>query len=382
MGKKGKRSPRKGKKGGSGGSPGTGPSLVDAAWAAKAPPTPLGNSGIQLAANIAAMKIGGSSTKPARRRKAHSAKKANRPAPAKMPSEGDSVWCLDSQPWSGKEGMWRKGYEVEAVYNETRTIDAIKSKPSERFQYVFKVISQINGAKRDEVLCGAAEVAAMRTEIAAATAALEDLGPELTAKFTNVEDNDDDDETMQDPRTCAILEILYKDLSPPGAMPPGGPWARLPKLNRLVLVGVTLPAGGLLDVISGCGPRLKALVLQDMKLEALPTELGTTCRALEVLYADNNDLVSLPASLFTLPKLRILSLAGNFRLTALPKTIVNFTQLDNALTVDEQMPHFLDLSGCEFLVVPPYSVVEDEDKFNHWEAVRDWFENRDGSEGR
>ena len=112
---------------------------------------------------------------------------------------------------------------------------------------------------------------------------------------------------------------------------------------------------------------------RDCGLEALPHEIGTACRELEELHADGNGkLAALPASLCTLPKLRVLNLRCCAALTALPPEIVRLTQLDGALGED----HGLDLTQCEALVTPPYSVVEDSN--DHFAAVRDWFAQQRG----
>jgi len=241
----------------------------------------------------------------------------------------------------------------------------------------------------------------------------EPLHPTLVAEL-------DDDE---DPATCTILSLSDMDLRAGGAMPSADEWAKLPALKVLFLEEVKLPAAGLRAVLAGCPqlnelyltyvkfgaveggigavagqladapvgrelpltlslgsveawgragdalarlfagcPRLRVLYIPECGLKALPSALGTHCRVLEELDARRNELAgvgAVPASLCTLPKLRVLNLRGNRKLTALPPEIVGLTQLDGAL--DEGVDgegHWLSLDGCDALVAPPYRIVE------------------------
>lgn len=239
---------------------------------------------------------------------------------------------------------------------------------------------------------------------------------------------------------------MFKDLSAAGAMPPAAAWQRLPELKVLYLNGATLPANGLENVLAGCPhltqlvlncakfdqceggfpavvdqlaaasigtehpldlhligvtalragdvfsrlaagcPRLRVLDVSRCGLEALPDELGTACRELEELDAGFNKLVgALPASLGTLPKLRVLKLAFNEGLTALPPAIAQLAQLDGTVDRGDGKAHYLDLRDCTGLVAPPYRVVAGKDRKEHFAAVRDWFaqqQQHDGGGGR
>ena len=313
-----------------------------------------------------------------------------------MPRVGDRVWRLNNE-----YGKWEGGYEVTAVHTGNRTMD-LKDEDEDN--------EEVKGVARDDVLIDAAEAADKRAEIVAYVAA-HDLGATLGAVFANDEDEGDD---IMDPRTCTHLDLRYKDLSAAGAMPPAAAWQRLPELKKVYLMGATLPANGLEDVFAGCAhladlylrsakfdqcegggpavvdqlaaapigterpldlhlcgvtalragdvfsrliagcPRLRVLDVPCCGLEALPEELGTACRELEELYAGGNKLVgALPASLGTLPKLRVLNLWNNAGLTALPPAIAQLAQLDGTVDHGDGKRHYLALIGCTGLVAPP-----------------------------
>ena len=90
----------------------------------------------------------------------------------------------------------------------------------------------------------------------------------------------------------------------------------------------------------------------------------------------NHRLAALPASLCTLPKLRVLDLNGCAGLTALPPAVARLAQLDGALQDEDGKNHWLHLVGCTGLVAPPYRVVEGIKDKEHFAAVRAWFDRQ------
>ena len=100
---------------------------------------------------------------------------------------------------------------------------------------------------------------------------------------------------------------------------------------------------------------------------------------------DNPQLTSLPASLCTLPKLRVLDLGGCAGLTTLPPAIIQLTQLLDVKDVkddDEEECHYINIQGCTGLVAPPYSIIEgkEEEEDSHFPAVLAWFAGDEGGQ--
>ena len=355
----------------------------------------------------------GGTTKP-RRPKAHSAKKANRPA-RPLPDVGDTVWYLRTavlrQGTVLTTGMWCRGYKVTGVDTQQRTID------------LAGLHDPLRGVPRERVIADDETAAALRAEAAELAAELAPY-PQLAAQFATVPLGHHT-ASFVDPRRCTRCDLhahhraYANDGDAPVALPPADVWARvLPSLEALNLHRAKLPAQGLRGALAGCPrlaklvlakgrfgacdggvaavmaqiadapavgidrpldldlrevrglavgdvarlaagcPRLRALNVGQCGLEALPAELGACCRELEELKADQNRLTKLPASLCTLPKLRELNLGYNDWLEELPPAIAHMTLLDDGAPGERPRARLLQLrlDGSTRLARPPYRV--------------------------